>query len=141
MPRRTYGEGNRTSEERRIRDKKILETFIAELEGEKEAERVQSTLESAESVEAIATYRLDHPYEGENFWRYSIPGNEEVSARVDLEVVVDGEERRYEGRIYDNAYDIFSLPDAADKVSEEVEMDADVALDREASGSAVVETD
>lgn len=122
----------------------MLEAFIAELEGEEEARKISNLLDSANSVEPMATYRLDHPYEGENFWKYSLPENERVSARVDLEVVVDGEEVNYSGRVYDNAYDIFNPPDPAE--SEEVDsndgcLSSELMHQEESSGQATIETD
>lgn len=118
MPRRSYSESERKHTKREIEDKKMLETFIAQLGGVKAVDKAKTLLDEAEDVEAVATYRLDHPYEGDNFWKYSLPRNEEVSAYVNLDVIADDTEITYEGRISDNAYDIFTPPQPREENNE-----------------------
>jgi hypothetical protein len=79
MPWRTYKEKNRTSVEHSIEDEKALERFICQLGGVEEALKARKLLKSSNSIEATASYQLEHPYEAENFWKYSLPRNETVS--------------------------------------------------------------
>jgi hypothetical protein len=123
MARRTYQEKNKASVKHNIEDEKALEKFIAKLENDKEAMRVKELLESANSFEASASYELDRPYEGENFWRYSLPDNEKVSAHVLLCIEIGENEMQYEGRVYDNAYEIFQPPETGNTTSKEIKMD------------------
>lgn len=142
MVRRTYGEGSKNLVEESIDDKKVIERFVAQLEDKEEALTARDFLSSSNSVEATASYQLEHPYEGENFWEYSLPNNEEVSAQVVLKVEAGHQEKRYEGRIFAKAYDIFHPSDHVNKLdSGEAGKKTNNEAQKEVSNSTTTQTD
>lgn len=108
MARRTYGENERTTVERGVKDRAVIEAFVNELDGSSSAEEVLESADNSEAIEATARYSLVHPYEGENFSEYLMRG-EDVTARVEFYVEAEGSETEvYTGHVSYDARDIFS---------------------------------
>lgn len=108
MARRTYGENERTTVERDVEDREIVEAFVDELDGYSSAEEVLEGVEDAENIKATARYNLVHPYDGKNFSDHLIRGDD-VTARVEFYVEPEKSETEvYTGHVSYDARDIFS---------------------------------
>ena len=146
MARRTYGENERTTVERDVKDMEVIEAFVEELDGSSSAEEVLEDIDDTRVVKATAEYSLIHPYEGENFSEYLIRG-EDVTARVEFYLGPEKSDAEvYTGHVSYDARDIFS-PAAVVGMHEDIVKDSmeESLIERDdesaASGSQLAETD
>lgn len=93
-----------------LEEPESIRAFLSDLNTSGRAEAVLEPEEVDEDVEVVATYRLGHPYRGEEF-SHALIHNDEVVADVNVEAYVSGPQEHdynFSGVIRDDAYDIFN---------------------------------
>ncbi len=145
MAKRSYVEDDRKTVKRSIQDRRVIEKFAEELGAEIKPERLLDGEVNPENIEAVARYRLVHPYEAENF-SYALMYGEEAAAQVKLFVELPGAETQvYTGEISYNAGDIFNPASVVEmenqQGTEELDADKDLEIDRTNPGSAIADVD